>query len=366
MNSEIKITIEENGRQKTGTLVSYIPEKRMIVRLNNGSIIELTYDAKTKIFSLETSINRIEEGKASGNPLYIVDVASQEIAVKRGGFGPGTLILMADGTERPIEKIRAGDKIISFGEYDSSGPLIAKRVLDTYERIDEKTTEITLTGSSYPPLRVHPDQLFIGTDDVWNTIDQIDLISDKLGERRPFRYSPVNGNSFFIYNIDVEGTNTFIANGIRVHDSISAADSEKFAASYQLVQIEQRADVLLNGTGYYGTPMLPPEIASAMDSMAPASAPPRDKSLPTVTNLSSSIAILNSFVGATSQVNVTATPPAISQATFDSSSSTKVPSRTDRVLNDASNTRSIVSPKVVFEGSQKNYNFNLIKSNAHK
>jgi hypothetical protein len=363
MISEIKVTIEENGQQKTGTIVSYIPEKRMIVRLNNGSIVELNYDPKVKLYSLETSVSVVDEGKASGNPLYILEETGQLIDTTKGGFGAGTLILMADGTEKPIEKVRAGDRVVSFEEYQSSGPLIAKRVLDTYERLDTVLGELVIVGSSYPNLRIFPDQLLIDSDSTWGTKDNILYLSDKTGERREFAYNQLNGNSFFVYNIEVEGTNTFIANNIRVHDSLTNEESEKFAASFKLVEAKQRAIAANARTKFYGTPLLPLEVASALKETEIKPIAIGDKSFPTVRNLNSNPAATN-FFGNPLPVNIKAPPPNVTQLD-QLQQANRIPLRSDKILSDAANLKSSITQKVVFEGSTTTNNFNIVKSSSH-
>lgn len=138
------------------------------------------------------------------------------------GFSQGTLVLMADGTEKPIEKIKAGDKVLSFNQLDAFAPLEEKRVLDTASRVDHGVLEIIVDDVS---LRVAPGQLFISPGHDWKSASSINEIIDRNGNVCKFEIKQIKTGKHAIYDIIVEDNHSLIANGVRVHNMLySQAD----------------------------------------------------------------------------------------------------------------------------------------------
>ena len=145
--------------------------------------------------------------------------AGNEGGGSQGGglcFAGGTRILMADGTERPIETIRLGDKVMAFSEGDAPEP---REVIATFAsqlkhvwRLNGDTLVtpghrffalINMKGHGFWPLEEIPVGATIMADD--GSSIRVDTIED-AGERRD------------VFNFTVEGLHTYIANGYRVHN----------------------------------------------------------------------------------------------------------------------------------------------------
>ena len=143
---------------------------------------------------------------------------------KLNGFGQGTMVLMADGSQKAIEKIKAGDMVLSFDQLNAFAPLEAKRVLDTASRVDRGALEVIVedTGAS---LKVAPGQLFINTNQDWHRASTINEIIDRDGNICKFEVKQIKTGKYAIYDIIVEDNHSLIANGVRVHNMLySQAD----------------------------------------------------------------------------------------------------------------------------------------------
>lgn len=140
------------------------------------------------------------------------------------GFAAGTKILMADGSEKAIEKIQTGDKVLSFDQLDAFGILEPKRVLNTFMRVDRNPLKVTVNDSSIE-LTVAPGQLFIDPGHDWKEATKINEIIDSKGNIHSFEVSQITRGKHQMFDIIVEDNHSLIANGVRVHNMIySIAD----------------------------------------------------------------------------------------------------------------------------------------------
>lgn len=141
------------------------------------------------------------------------------------GFGQGTLVLMADGKEKPIEQILPGDKVMSFDQFDAFAPLEARKVLDIASRIDRGALEINVIDSDIK-LTVAPGQLFINTKHDWHNATNINEIIDRNGNVCKFDVKQIKTGKHAIYDIIVEDNHSLVANGVRVHNMVKKARRE--------------------------------------------------------------------------------------------------------------------------------------------
>jgi len=61
-------------------------------------------------------------------------------------FAAGTPVLMADGSWKKIEEVRAGDKVLSVPEHDAEGPVESKKVIQAYNNEPQKLMELYING----------------------------------------------------------------------------------------------------------------------------------------------------------------------------------------------------------------------------
>lgn len=136
-----------------------------------------------------------------------------------GGFGcfaAGTLILMADGTQKPIETIRLDDMVMGFHEAGEPEPA---RVIGVYAHKDKSV--LRLNGGTLVT-RLH--RFFAEThENAYEFVPMEDIrvgqnIMGTNGERRMVETIEDAGEFRDVHNFTVEGLHTYFANGYRVHN----------------------------------------------------------------------------------------------------------------------------------------------------
>lgn len=135
------------------------------------------------------------------------------------GFGAGTKILMADGTEKSIENVKTGDLVLSFDQLNAFGNLESKRVIDTFSRIDRNPLKIKVNNSNVE-LTIATGQLFIDSGNDWKEANNINEIIDGNGNVHSFDVSQITRGKHLMFDIIVEDNHSLIANGVRVHNMI--------------------------------------------------------------------------------------------------------------------------------------------------
>ena len=124
-------------------------------------------------------------------------------------FGAGTLVLMGDGSSRPIEHIRLGDVVMAF---EGLGPLEPRAVIGRREQIREVVSVGgTLATADHPFLR--PDGSFTPIGEIG--AEGRLIVSDGTDRPAPV-IVPVGVMP--VYDITVEGLGTYVADGWRVHN----------------------------------------------------------------------------------------------------------------------------------------------------
>lgn len=139
---------------------------------------------------------------------------------KNKGFVEGTLVLMANGSQKPIEQIKTGDMVLSFDEYDADAPLEAMKVINTFSRIDNEILEVKVGENT---LKVAKDQMFIGPHNDWKEVYNHSLIVDVNGHPKEYEVSRIGRGKHKVYDITVNENHSLIANGLRVHNGIETS-----------------------------------------------------------------------------------------------------------------------------------------------
>lgn len=135
-----------------------------------------------------------------------------------GCFAGNTTVLMADGSTKPIKDVVKGDNVMSFDVAGQWGPLTPKPVSGVITFKDKPVTRIN--GS----LLVTPEHKFPRGDG--NVIKAGDF---KLGdifitaEGYPVKITKLEPNfatEDTVYNIEVEGNHSYVADGVRTHNMV--------------------------------------------------------------------------------------------------------------------------------------------------
>lgn len=175
----------------------------------------LPFEFEKDILS-ELYIDNIDSPQSGANRNESLESASLDMGAEQGGcFLPGTMVLMADGSSRPIEEIRIGDQVLSFaGENSMDKQIVTVQgvhsyVVDNYMVINDSLRvtgehEIFLNGKwRYAGYSQVGDEL-IGMDGEVIRIDKIEYV-EAPGTR--------------VYNLNVNKTHTYFAEGIYVHNA---------------------------------------------------------------------------------------------------------------------------------------------------
>ncbi|MBW4617625.1 MAG: hypothetical protein KME21_31360 [Desmonostoc vinosum HA7617-LM4] len=127
-------------------------------------------------------------------------------------FTAETPILMSDGTYKPIEKIKIGDEVMAF---EGLGKLQPRQVTKTFINPNQKVVQL---GNIKVTLGHH----FLQPDGSFKTLEKIDsngFLVGLTGKLIPHPGIQPIENEHTVYNFTVEGLHTYVAGGIRVHNT---------------------------------------------------------------------------------------------------------------------------------------------------
>ena len=146
-------------------------------------------------------------------------------------FVPNTKIKMSDGSFKAIIDVEEGDYVASFDE--STGKIVSKRVLAMkctgYKNIYEFKT---LSGRKVTCTNNHP----VWTKKGWKFIAEAEDIATLNTRTGTYYFETILGSRYCgeskVYNLEVEDTHTYIANGFIVHncDFLSVKDLNSLLA----------------------------------------------------------------------------------------------------------------------------------------
>jgi radical SAM peptide maturase (CXXX-repeat target family) len=139
----------------------------------------------------------------------------------------GTMILMEDKTEKPIEEITIGDKILTFEEkpkqsypkvFPTEVTALFNRVANDLYEISTEDHTITVTGNhpilTLSPIGIHEyktaDKIKKG-DTIYKFSGNTNMVSTKVKDVK------VKNESTIVYNLTTD-LSTYVANGIGVHN----------------------------------------------------------------------------------------------------------------------------------------------------
>jgi hypothetical protein len=136
-------------------------------------------------------------------------------------FPAGTMILMADGSLKPIEEIKQGDLVAAF-DFEK-GELVAKEVTETFENFTNVWVDIEIAGEKVTATRHHP--FWIESKQEWVLAEFLEAgmtVRNKRGEivaitSVEIRYEQSDAAT---YNFEVADVHNYFvgAEGILVHN----------------------------------------------------------------------------------------------------------------------------------------------------
>ncbi|MFC1704534.1 C25 family cysteine peptidase [Candidatus Omnitrophota bacterium] len=127
-------------------------------------------------------------------------------------FLPGTPILMSDGTEKSIEKVKVGDKVLAFDE--ETGEFKEDKVVEFFQHPAE---EYLIINEYLKVTKNHP----VYSNGTWVEIGTL-TIGDELFSRnsKPVRITSIKEvkEPTQVYNLEVNPYHTYVAGGIVAHN----------------------------------------------------------------------------------------------------------------------------------------------------
>ncbi|MFC1703671.1 C1 family peptidase [Candidatus Omnitrophota bacterium] len=127
-------------------------------------------------------------------------------------FLPGTPILMSNGTEKPIEQVKVGDKVFAFDE--ATEEFKEDKVVEFFEHPAE---EYLVINEYLKVTKNHP----VYTNGTWVEIGSLKLGDELFGrEGKPVKITSIQEikEHTQVYNLEVNPLHTYIAGGVVVHN----------------------------------------------------------------------------------------------------------------------------------------------------
>jgi RHS repeat-associated protein len=152
-------------------------------------------------------------------------------------FAAGTLILMADGTTKPIEKIEQGDRVRAASHEDPEGPVSDGEVVEIYHNGPHNVVEVEIGGQVIRATPKHPFYVRGCGFTAAAELHAADELRTASGGWIAVGSVVDKGNVEPVYNIQVAGLHTyFVRNGdgnlgVLVHNDSGKSNGATNAAS---------------------------------------------------------------------------------------------------------------------------------------
>ncbi|MGB9367024.1 MAG: FG-GAP-like repeat-containing protein [Xanthobacteraceae bacterium] len=215
------------------------------------------------------------------------------------------MILLADGTEKPIEAITAGDLVMAFdGSLGAHGRLVPRAVTRTFQGLTDEWVVLRAADvGAFDSLTVTPSHRFLAADGGFRRIEDIlqedrrvvltdgsilSVTADRLNYSTNTAHLYENGQAIGFasagnaalapqatigwrtYNFEVEGLHTYVAGGVRVHNecnptlSVNPADFLN-KTGHEFSGSQQDIDLLKNGITNGDFPVLGGYVNASVD-----------------------------------------------------------------------------------------------------
>jgi hypothetical protein len=167
--------------------------------------------------------NKVGSGSLLENKSHY-SISQQFDGAERGScFTAGTMILMVDGTEKPIEKVKAGDKIITFTDpidLEKTSGVVSK----VYQHI---VSEYLIINNE---LQVTPEHLIYSNNRFQEAgrIKMGDWLLSSTGEKITVENIKIKHEIISVYNLRIDPQHTYFAGGFYVHNDKGGGARESF------------------------------------------------------------------------------------------------------------------------------------------
>jgi hypothetical protein len=147
-------------------------------------------------------------GQLTGGALVGMGAGLAPRATGGNCFVAGTPVLMADGSSKAIEEVKAGDKVLSKDEV--SGKIVAKEVVNTKVRTAPSTLVIEVAGGTR--VETTPEHPFYVEGTGWTPAGRLAIgnaIVTRAGPSLKIVRIETKEKPATVYNFEVEGTHSY-------------------------------------------------------------------------------------------------------------------------------------------------------------
>lgn len=158
----------------------------------------------------------------SGKTHYNLQAVSNT-AEKGGCFAAGTPVLMADGTEKPIEEVEKGDRVLTFSD-PLSRQLEEGEVTETWKHTVAEYMIINQEIKVTPEHRIFSNNRFIDA----GLLKEGDWLLDAEGGKVYVSSIERKNEIINVYNLRVDPQHSFFAGGVYVHNEEKGGGPREF------------------------------------------------------------------------------------------------------------------------------------------
>lgn len=210
------VTLDGSGSFVPGTRIAYqwTQVSGPSVALSNPTIVNPTFTAPMVSSNTDLKfslvVTDVDSGRVSDPDTVII---TDKDRPPGGCFLAGTLITMADGSSKPIERIKTGDIVLAFDE--ASKQMKPDKVTQIFKH-DKEDVFLVVNGH----LRVTPIHRVLSKGN-WIEIGKLkvgDTLTNAKGEDVAIKTIKVVKKKVDIYNFEVNPCHTYVADGVIVHN----------------------------------------------------------------------------------------------------------------------------------------------------
>lgn len=181
----------------------------------NLNLIDEAYYAIASDYAspLETIYANVGPGSLYAEVTHDAPAKQSDTAELGGCFAGGTLVLMADGSRKPIEKIKKGDKIKTFSD-PLNKEMVEAEVTEIWQNIAHEY--LIINGH----LKVTPEHQIFSNNRFTDAgrLKAGDWLLNYQGEKELIKSIKVEHEIIAVYNLRIDPEHTYFAGGYYVHN----------------------------------------------------------------------------------------------------------------------------------------------------
>ncbi|MFH1522234.1 MAG: polymorphic toxin-type HINT domain-containing protein [Patescibacteria group bacterium] len=162
---------------------------------------------------IETIYSRVGPGSLYSKKSHYSLVSAKDVAEMGGCFAEGTTVLMADGSRKPIEKIKKGDKVKTLSDPVRREPVVGE-VTEVWRHVVAEYLIINNELKVTPVHQIYSNNHFTDAGELrigdW-------MLNDK-NEKVFIKSIEIHHDIIPVYNLRIDPQHTYFAGGFYVHN----------------------------------------------------------------------------------------------------------------------------------------------------